>query len=155
MAVRSMASFKISRNIFWTWECVTNNFFDLYFYLIKRHPPCIFLIKQLLTLLVCFSNKVLSTNVDYLCNFSFNPSFPTSQNMYVQDLAHETLITNHHTLFHYYNIVFPFHGMLLILQISDSSAMPQIHGYENCLLDSFLFYLHKINCDLGLWMSSS
>lgn len=56
----------------------------------------------------------------------------------------EAPITNLHTRAHYCKIFFAFCGVPLILKISASSSMPQVHDHGNHLLDSSLFDLYKI-----------
>lgn len=130
------------------------NCFGLYFHLIKRHQPCRLLTEQHLTLPSCLSNRVLSRNLDRLSNLSFSLAFPTSQDMYVPDSVHKICHHKPSQPFQYLNIVFAFHAVPLILQISASLAMPQIHHHENQLLDSSGFNLCKRNHNLGSWVSS-
>ena len=62
-------------------------------------------------------------------------------------------VTSLHTHPHHSHIGFAFDGVLFILKGGASSAMLQVHDHGNHPLDSSLFYLHKISCDLGLCRS--
>lgn len=69
------------------YKAVCPNVFSLYFSVTNRHQPCRLLEKQRLIYPPCLTNKVPSTNMDHLCNFSFSPAFPTSQDC-VPNLVH-------------------------------------------------------------------